>query len=248
MEQKDKTMQNTKKIEKIKTDKKPENKKSSGSKGKKKINVSTVIIIVGIVVICIPFIILGSILISASKATGTPVLGNRYENDLNPAITEEQLSTIESKIASDNQVESVDVELVTATLRVYVDMQDSLTEEEASALADSVYETVASTLDINTYFTKTGTKKMYDMEIHLYNNMDFSGSEQYLYLITTKNSSMNEPSMQVVSSPKDPDVAAQLRKDTYGNDEEENNEIGIIDGEGEGEEEISSDNESSEEE
>ena len=112
--------------------------------------------------ICIPFVILGSILISASKATGTPVLGNRYENDLNPAITQEQLAAIESKVVSDNQVESVDVKLVTATLRIYVDMQDSLNEEEASALANSVYEAVTSTLDVNTYFTKTGTKKMYD--------------------------------------------------------------------------------------
>lgn len=241
MEQKEEKMQNTKKIEKIKTEKKPENKKVSGNKGKKKISASTIIIIVGILVICIPFVILGSILISASKATGTPVLGNRYENDLNPAITEEQLTAIESKVASDNQVESVNVKLVTATLRIYVDMQDSLNEEEASALANSVYEAVTSTLDVNTYFTKTGTKKMYDLEIHLYNNMDLSGSEQYLYLITTKNSSMSEMSIQVVSSPKDPDVAAQLRKDTYGSDEGEDGEIGVIDGEGEGSEESSED-------
>lgn len=234
MEQKDEKVQNTKKIEKVKVAKKSD-KKVTGNKGKMKVNASTIVIIVGIIVICIPFVILGSILISASKATGTPVLGNRYENDLNPAITEEQITSIVSKIKSDNQVESVNIELVTATLRIYVDMQDSLNEEEATALANSVYESVASTLDVNTYFTKTSTKKMYDLEIHLYNNIDFAGNEQYLYLITTKNSSMSEPSVQVVSSPKDPDVAAQLRKDTYGEEEENDSEIGVIDGVGDGE-------------
>ncbi len=245
MEQKDEKLHNTKKIEKIKTEKKAENKKAPGSKEKKKISASTIIIIVGILVICIPFVILGSILISASKATGTPVVGNRYENDLNPAITEQQITAIESRIASDSQVESVNIELVTATLRVYVDMQDRLNEDEASILANSVYEDVVSTLDVNTYFTKTGTKKMYDLEIHLYNNLEFSGSEQYLYLITTKNSGMSEPLVQIVSVPKDPDVAAQLRKDTYGSDEEDS-EIGVIDGEGE--EETPSEDESSQEE
>lgn len=225
MEQNEKKLQETKKIDTVK----PAKKDKPKEKGKKKISISTIIIIIGIIVICIPFAILGSILISASKATGTPVVGTRYENDLDPAITEEQIQRIESQIASDAQVEAVNIELVTATLRVYVDTQDSLDQEACEALVESVYNTVSSVLDIDTYFTKTSTKKMYDLEIHLYNNIDYADTEQYIYMITTKTSSMEGPSTQTVSVPKDPDVAAQLREDTYGTNED-SDEIGVIDG------------------
>ena len=37
-----------------------------------------------------PFVILGYILLSAAGDTGKPILGNRYEGDLNPAIAEDQ--------------------------------------------------------------------------------------------------------------------------------------------------------------
>lgn len=75
------------------------------------------ILIVGLVLIAIPCAILGWILISASMDTGKPINGDRFKGDLDPAITKDQLSEIESRIKAENQVEKVTVELTTATLR-----------------------------------------------------------------------------------------------------------------------------------
>ena len=85
---------------------------------KKELDRSTVILITGLVLIAIPCLILGWILISASLDTGTPILGDRFQGDLDPAITSEQISQIETQVASEGSVDSVTVELATATLRI----------------------------------------------------------------------------------------------------------------------------------
>lgn len=84
------------------------------------------------------------------------------------------------------------MELTTATLRVYVDTVDSISDEEASALSETAYNDVTAVLNEGTYFTASNGKKMYDLEVHVYNNVDKSGSEDYVYVIRAKNSSMEQ--------------------------------------------------------
>lgn len=171
-----------------------------------------IFIFVGILIILIPFIILGVILIQASMSTGKPILGDRFKNDLNPAITSEQLKEISTKIKAQSNVDSVDVSLKTATLRVYVDVSDTSSEQQVMDMSKSAYQDVISILDINTYFTQHDGKEMYDIEIHAY-NQDKNTEENFIYVITNKNSSMEKEHSQVVSKALDPELAQQLRDD-----------------------------------
>lgn len=185
---------------------------SNKTKTKKQISKTGLIIIVGLIIIAIPFVILGGILISASLSTGKPINGDRFKNDLDPAITSTNIKDIETKISSNSKVEEVNVELKTATLRVYVDTTDSLTSEDIEQLSKDVYQDVITVLDVQKYFTQTSDKQMYDLEVHVYNqNKDYDNN--FVYAITNKNSAMSEAQTQLVSEARDPELAQQLRDD-----------------------------------
>ena len=64
------------------------------------------------------------------------------------------------------------MELTTATLRVYVDTVDSISDEEASALSETAYNDVTAVLNEGTYFTASNGKKMYDLEAVSYTHLD----------------------------------------------------------------------------
>ena len=200
---------------------------------KKELDRSTVILVTGLVLIAIPCLILGWILISASLDTGTPILGDRFQGDLDPAITSEQISQIETQVASEGSVDSVTVELATATLRIYVDAADSLSEEEATALSQTVYQDVTSVLPESTYFTSTSSKKMYDLEVHVYNDLSLAGTDGYMYVIRTKNAAMEQAEVQTVSKPLDADLAQQLRDELEEkrNPSDDNEDEEIVSGE-----------------
>ena len=196
--------------EEKKTVKKKPAKKAVKHKNKK-MDRSTLVLIIGLVIIAIPCLILGWILISASLETGTPINGDRFKGDLDPAITKDQLKQIEETVKTEDKAEEVTVELATATLRVYVDAADSITEEEAKALAQTVYSDVTAVCDETTYFTAASPKKMYDLEVHVYNSLEAAGKPEYVYVIQSKNSTMETSQVQVVSKPLDAELAQQLR-------------------------------------
>jgi hypothetical protein len=54
------------------------------------------------------------------------------------------------------------------------------------------------------------TKKMYDVEVHAYNLEENRDSEEFVYVIVNKSSSMEAPIARLVSEPLDPELAAQL--------------------------------------
>ncbi|NLC96391.1 MAG: hypothetical protein GX675_02345 [Erysipelotrichaceae bacterium] len=180
---------------------------------KRSVNKANVILVVGLIIIALPFLIIGWIVISASLDTGTPILGERYKGDLDPAITKSDITSIESKIKSIDGVEKSSVELATATLRVYADVEDGYTAEQAEQKANEVFDSVLSVLDLNTYFSQTETKKMYDLEIHVYNLSKNRDSDDFVYVIMTKTSGMDTASTQLVSEPIDAELAQQLRDD-----------------------------------
>ena len=171
-------------------------------KKKNKTHRTGILFTICLILVLAPFVVLGWILFSSSMDTGTPVLGNRFEGDLDPAITKNQMN--------DNAF----VTMTTATLRVYVDVADDANEETVNAKADEVYNTVASILDPAVYFTKTDSKKQYDLEIHVYTlpeRTDAEG-ENFIYVIDTKTSNMAKPQKQTVSVAKDQAVADKLRQ------------------------------------
>ena len=168
-----------------------------------------------LILIMLPVGVLGWILISSSMDTGKPIFGNRYEGDLDPAITEKDMEEVSDSVKALEGVDDSFVTMTSATLRVYADIADDASADTANAMADQIYATVSGILDPSVYFTRTDSMKMYDLEIHVYTLPERTGAEgkNFVYVIDTKTSNMSEPEKQTVSVAKDQAVADQLRQD-----------------------------------
>ncbi len=159
-----------------------------------------------------PFVILGYILFSAAGDTGKPILGDRYEGDLNPSITSDQLKQISSAVKGMSGVEDTHCNLAAGTLRIYADISDDASADAASSLASSIYDEVSSVLDPSVYFSQHDNMKMYDLEIHVYTEDSDADAADFVYVVMTKTSSMDAPETQLVSEPVDADLAEELRR------------------------------------
>lgn len=169
-----------------------------------------------LILLVTPPAVLGWILYSSQQDTGKPVLGNRYEGDLDPAITMDQMTAIENGVAALEGIEAYRVEMPTATLRVYADIADDAGSDAASSKADEIYGVITGILDPSVYFTQADGKKMYDVEIHVYNHPKSTETDDdgFVYLIKSKSSSMSEPRSQTVSQPVNAELAQKLRDQT----------------------------------
>ena len=195
------------------------NKKVKTVNKKKKMSKGGIVLLVGIIVILIPCLIFGGILISAALKTGKPVVGSRFDNDLEPSITNSDTKTIESNIKTLSGVENCTIELKSAQYRVNVDVDDSLSDKEIESLIIDIYNEVNKTLSISTYFTATDSKKMYDLAINVYNFID-EDSDNMIYYLLTKNSKMDTYTVQCVSKAVDEDLAKELRGETSSTDDD----------------------------
>ncbi len=197
---------------KSKTRKTSESSRSAGTVRRKKTNTRTTIVFwVALVLFLLPFLILGYIIFSAAMDTGKPVIGDRYKGDHDPAITSSDLKSVESAAAGVSGVERTFVNLATGTLRVYADISDSATADTAKSTADQVYNAVTSVLDVGTYFSQANGMKMYDLEVHVF-NQDKDPDSNFVYVIKTLTSSMEQPIVQLVSEPIDAELAESLRQ------------------------------------
>lgn len=197
-------------------------------KKKKPIRKADIILIIGLIIIALPFCVLAWFLISAQMASGRPNLGDRYANDLDPAITDSQQGDIEKDIKTIDGVEKANVELTTATLRVYVDIKDDAVETEAVSIANQTYDKVINVLSPSVYFSQRDNMKMYDLEIHVYNLDDNREDESFVYVIKLKNSNMDESTIQTVSKAQDEALAKQLRDDVESKNNPQNDDEGDI--------------------
>lgn len=186
--------------------------KKPAKKVKRKLSKAAVSLVIGLLIIIIPLTIYAGILISASLQTGAPVEGDRFKGDLDPAITDEDVSKIIDKIKgmSGSKIDNVEIELISGQMRVYVDANDSLTGEELETLVDDVYYIVDSVTSVDKYFTSQSSRRMYDLAINVYNFVD-AENEDMIYYILTKNAMMEEKTVQLVSEPLNEDLAAELR-------------------------------------
>lgn len=200
------------------TQKKKTVKKSNLSK----IHWPAVILILSLVIIAIPSVVIGKVLYDAFAATGIPAFGNRFEMDLDPKITKDQVDELEDLLSSESLVEGVSVTLISASLRVNVDVTDDITLEQLNALAANVYTKVITKFPRETYFMMKENSKMYDLELHILNNIEFKDEESYKYLIFVLNSMMEEPIIQLVSDPKNPEFVAALYERLNEGSEESN--------------------------
>jgi hypothetical protein len=179
---------------------------------------STIILIMGFLFLLIPLGVLASIIIQSSSKTGNVILGNRYNNDLDPAITQANITEIQTALSSTANVENVKIDLKSATLRITIDALDTISSENMVLLASTLLNTIQTTLPIETYFTATDSMKMYDLEITLYNSIILVESETFTLkmFILTKNSTMDAFAIQDVSTARNPTLAEELRASLEG--------------------------------
>ena len=185
-------------------------KKEKKAKKKGRMDAASWIIIIGLLIIAVPCAAFLYILLSAQAATGTAISGDRFTGDLDPAITETQMANVVTSVETIEGVESAEVILKSATVRVYVDTLDEMTPEVAEGIANQAYEKLTAECDPSVYFTQTASKKMYDIEVHAYNLTENRDSEEFVYVILSKSSSMEAPIARLVSEPLDSELATQL--------------------------------------
>ena len=102
---------------------------------------SKVLITVAIIVLLIPLLLLGYIYFGAKENSGKPVTGSRFENSLDPAITQEQMDKVKKALNFDG-VEKVEVNLTSATLRITMDAADDIDQDTLENLLDAAYENI----------------------------------------------------------------------------------------------------------
>lgn len=175
----------------------------------KKILESKMTTAIAIVILLTPFLIFGFIIYRDSSQTGAPVVGDRFENGLNPAITKEQLSEVESKL-DDELITNKKVLLKSATLRIYLEVDLATSKEQIKELAEKTYASTIEVLPLEPYFTLEGNRKQYDLEIHVYNNVEDRDTEEFVYYQIMKSSNLEEFVGEFLTDTKDPEFRDEV--------------------------------------
>ena len=200
------------------------------SKKKRKLSRSAIVLIVGIFIIAIPVVIFLAILGISALQTGTPREGSRFDGDLQPAIESAQVESLKADLESIGSLDSVEVVLAQGQLRIYIDTNDSLTEEQVDSILTAAYNKVNAALPIGTYFTSKESAKMYDLQINVYTSPEASeiGAENSRqYKLLHKNAAEEQYSIDDLAHPKNPALAAELEgldQETEGTEESESGE------------------------
>lgn len=177
-------------------------------KKKKKLSKSGLIIIIGIVIIEIPCIVFASILGISALQTSTPRDGSRFKDDLVNKITNDDCKAIETSLKTIGNVETVEVVLSEGQFKVFIDTNDTLTEAQVDAIVSDAYNKVIAKLPIATYFTRTSSAKMYDLQINVYTSAEQSAIRQYKLL--HKNAAEETFQIDDLAHPKDQKLVDEL--------------------------------------
>lgn len=168
-------------------------------------------LMLSLAILAVPATIFYNIAIETQEIAGNPVFGERFNNDLNPKIQRNQVNELETTIAGLEGVVESEVNLRSATLRINILTDITLTEVQLNALITNVKEAVFAKLPQSDYFTATLTTKQYDLEIHVRNTKDRL-DENYRYIIASKTSLMSSFNVQEVSKPKNPEYVAGINE------------------------------------
>lgn len=196
----------------------------------------TVILISGLVVLLIPAITIGLVFLDAFEGTGSALVGNRFANEIHEEISKDQIKQIEAAIKEVDSTVKVDVNLMSATLRVTVLVNNEITEEAMTTLTQTLLDKVFSITPKELYFTNNTSYRQYDLEVHVFNDRLVVEEEDYLYVLGNLNATMEEATIQVVSNPLDPEFVAGLYQSILDKLNKEENPDSTEDSDGETEE------------
>lgn len=166
---------------------------------------------IGLALFAIPLLTIGFILLQSSMATGKVIEGNRFQNDLEPEITQELVTQAQTAVSGLTNVESASLTLKAATLIASVQVSSSVTAETFPEITVTIANAIADVLPIPTYFTKTESMKMYDLQIDVFTKDAQDATKILLHTILIKNANMLEWTIQDVSTALNPTLAEELR-------------------------------------
>lgn len=166
-----------------------------------------------VIVILIPLLLLGYIYLSTKENAGVPTVGNRFSDELDPAITDGQLDQVRETLKYD-QAQFVEVNLKSATLRITIDLADNANNDQVTSVLEDAYDKVTKILPEDTYFTNKEGVKMYDLEISAYNFIpEDDNTNGWVYKSKLKNAANEKSHVDVLSSPKNEEVSDTIEKD-----------------------------------
>lgn len=175
---------------------------------KKKSSVAKIVLIIGILIIAIPCLVFVGVLGISALQTGSPRNGSRFTNDLVNEISTSDASTLEETLKSIGSIDSVEVKVTEGQLKIYIDTNDSLTESQVDAIVSDAYSKTIAKFPIATYFTRTDSSKMYDLQINVYTTAEATSNRQYKFL--HKNSAEEQFQIDDLAHSKDPQLVAEL--------------------------------------
>ena len=187
------------------TKKKRDPKKIRGNKKRTK-DWSFYAIIISLVIILIPTVYMGVSLYRAYTETGRPVIGHRFDNYLAPKIEESDVSELQSSLETLEGVDAVNVELSTATVRIYLQLPEETGKETIEAKAREAETLLFENLSLEDYFTSFDSQLQYDYEIYVYDPL---GEETTMYLLN-KSSRMEEANSQYLSEPVSQEMVDEI--------------------------------------
>ncbi len=165
-------------------------------------------IIAAVIFIGLPVAAFGWVLASASMDSGKPQIGTRFDGDLVNKITDEDLSKLKKEFEAIDGASKVNINLKVATMRIYVELADTVNEAKAQEIQLAVYNKLDSMFSIEKYFHKHGQSSEYDLEIYVYRDLE---TEKIIYYRLIKNSAAETYRIQNIGKPLDPDLAAALK-------------------------------------
>lgn len=170
----------------------------------------SIIYIIAIVVIIVPLLLLGVVYFSTKENAGSPTVGDRFETSLDPAIERTQLEEIEKALVY-NDVENVEVNLKSATLRITLDTKDNVGSDRITTILKDAYKKVDAILPVKTYFMNQENKKMYDLDIHAYNFLaEEDNTKGWVYKELIKNAAAKSSKVDTLSAPRDKETSDTL--------------------------------------
>ncbi|MDP3443098.1 MAG: hypothetical protein Q8T08_09600 [Ignavibacteria bacterium] len=172
-----------------------------------KFTFSNIVFALGIAFILIPSLVIGVILLQSTLQTGSVITGNRFNNDLEPKITNDLMDLTEEAINTLGDVSVNEINLRAATLRITLTIPTGLQEEDKLDIVQATIDKVNGVVPFTEYFSATDTKKMYDLEL---NFIDQVGDTKTTYIQVVKNAHMDTWSIQDLLVPMNPELAQQL--------------------------------------
>lgn len=177
---------------------------------KKKHDWSFHVIIISLIVIAIPTVFLGYHILGAASNTGKPIFGNRFKGDLSQKIEAQDLKSVQDKIATIEGVDTVEINLISATVRISMRASESVNKEQFAKIADEAMASLVEKYPIDTYFTVSESEKMYDFEISVYNTSSPTEENPITLYLISKSSASESIHKQYLSDTNDPDFVKEL--------------------------------------